>query len=458
MDELKGRLLAGTQRRSGPFSDPLFSGLEGTPEQQLLAATSLATLAGLAGQQPMPLEPMPPDEESDPRPPAPDPSLRRFLQGEFRELVPEWLGLCRQNGYRVAPFYLPNLLDMGVSHRSWRAALAGAAGPRARWLARWNPDWRYLLAEDEAPEVWETGTPTMRVDWLKRLRQRDPARARQLLEVAWPREGASDRAALLLTFREGLGLEDEPWLNQALRDRAVSVRAAAAELLLELPGSALRARWTERARRWVRRRDGVLWAEIPAELPPEYTADGLVLKSEEAGFGDRAWWLCQVVSYADLSAWGEPEPWLAAAEHSEWKSALMRGWHAATERQAEPRWAAALLRRGPSHKELFRFLPHAEQETLLLAQADPLWFGWHENFSVDVTARFWQALLKRTAGPFDRAWAGRLPELALRLPPHVPLLEWPVDAPDWPAWQRVLDGFLDRLTFRQSMHEEMKSR
>src|SRR5512139_368419 len=102
------------------------------------------------------------------------------------------------------------------------------------------------------PAVWETGTRGGRVAYLVRLRRADPAAARFALRQTWAKEPAPERTAFLATFEQGLSLEDEPFLESALDDRAKDVRALAADLLARLPGSAYARRMAERARACLR--------------------------------------------------------------------------------------------------------------------------------------------------------------------------------------------------------------
>src|SRR5437762_1943286 len=77
---------------------------------------------------------------------------------------------------------------------------------------------------------WETSPRAARELLLQQLRSTDPARAREQLAQTWETEGADERAAFLATFRTGLSLDDEPFLESALDDRSKVVRRTAADL------------------------------------------------------------------------------------------------------------------------------------------------------------------------------------------------------------------------------------
>jgi hypothetical protein len=261
---------------------------------------------------------------------------------------------------------LPALLDAARGRTDLRPAALSFAGPRALWLARLNPDWRFALraapggaaelpsaAEpDRVRRLWQEGLFAERVELLTALRARTPAAARALLCSTWTTERAEDRLLFLDSLRAGLGPEDEPFLEQALADRSRNVRATAAELLSALPGSALAGRMAARAGSYVAvdvtRETPTLVVEAPHECDAGMERDGVVAKPP-TGRGERSWWMGQLVEAAPLGTWPDrfggrtPEEIVALPVADGWHGELHAAWCRAAVRQRDAAWARALL-------------------------------------------------------------------------------------------------------------------
>ncbi|MCQ8189216.1 DUF5691 domain-containing protein [Streptomyces sp. RCU064] len=291
--------MLGTERRTPPVAP--------RPGQDapsaLLDAAALSTVRRRAGLRPAPARPGPDRAPEDPRPALPTAARSRLAllladrsapgrggsrsAPDLAELLPQWLALANHHGYRVPDALLPALLDAARARTDLRAEALTLGGPRALWLARLNPDWRFALrgaagrasasppepseaatAPDEEQRLWEEGLFAERVSLLATARHRDPAAGLALLSGTWSTERAEDRLMFLDSLRDDLSPSDEPFLEQALSDRSRNVRATAAELLSALPGSALAARMAERSRGCV---------SLTADEPPAdaLTTDGL---------------------------------------------------------------------------------------------------------------------------------------------------------------------------------------
>lgn len=215
-------------------------------------------------------------------------------------------------GFAAPAESLPALLDAARGRTDLRAAALEFAGPRALWLARLNPDWRFALratpgggaslpGPDERRRVetlWQEGLFAERVALLAAIRFRAPDAARELLAATWSTERAEDRLMFLDSLRTGLSARDEPFLEQALADRSRNVRATAAELLSALPGSALAARMAVRAGTCVAvdhtADTPTLVVEAPHECDAAMERDGVSAKAPPAGVngpgGSASWW------------------------------------------------------------------------------------------------------------------------------------------------------------------------
>ncbi|ARP74307.1 hypothetical protein LK07_21390 [Streptomyces pluripotens] len=369
--------LLGTDRR------PLSHGASGRAAPvALLDAAAVATVRRRAGVRPAPPAPRPARAPEDPRPALPAPAARRLAtlladrsggsgsgrrgsSPDLMELLPQWLAAANAHGYAAPPQALPPLLDAARGRTDLRPAALAFAGPRALWLARLNPDWRFALrvvpgstalpGPDDAEAVrrlWQEGLFAERVALLGTLRARRPAFGRDLLSSTWSAERAEDRLVFLDSLRTGLSTDDEPFLEQALGDRSRTVRATAAELLSALPDSALATRMAVRAAACVTLdRTGnspAIAVEPPSACDLTMERDGAVA-TPPAGRGERSWWLGQLVEAAPLGTWEERLGGRSAREivalpvADGWQGELHAAWCRAAVRQGDATWSRALL-------------------------------------------------------------------------------------------------------------------
>ncbi|MCF3103884.1 hypothetical protein IPZ58_20145 [Streptomyces roseoverticillatus] len=385
-DELVTSALLGTARRTPPVC-----ARDGQDTAAaLLDAAAVETVRRRAGALPAAARARPDPAPEDERPPLPAAARRRLAQlladrtgggrrtaaPDLTELLPQWLAAANRHGYQAPSALLPSLLEAARARTDLRTEALVLGGPRARWLAGLNPQWKYALRSGPAASqaaagpadtrVWEEGLFAERAAYLTSLRRRDPAAARELLAGAWPTERAEDRLMFLDVLREGLSAADEPFLERTLDDRSRNVRATAAELLSALPGSALAARMADRARSCVSldRTGGTggmggtgagegprITVEAPHECDKDMQRDGVVVKPP-SGRGERSWWLSQIVEAAPLAAWRErfggrsPAGIVALPVTDGWQPELHAAWCRAAVRQRDAEWARALL--GPA--------------------------------------------------------------------------------------------------------------
>ncbi|MEU1704549.1 DUF5691 domain-containing protein [Streptomyces sp. NPDC005706] len=376
-EELVTTALLGTDRR------PPAAAAGREAPVALLDAAAVATVRRRAGLRPGRAARRPEPAPEDLRPALPAAAARRLAalladrsggagggrrgsSPDLMELLPQWLAAAGAHGYAAPAQALPALLDAARGRTDLRPAALAFAGPRALWLARFNPDWRFALraapgggtalpdaGDGEAVRrLWQEGLFAERVALLGALRAGTPAVARELLEGTWPTERAEDRLMFLDSLRAGLSAEDEPFLERALGDRSRNVRATAAELLSSLPGSALAGRMAGRAAACVavdRTADSpTLVVEAPHECDPGMERDGVAAKPP-TGRGERSWWLAQLVEAAPLGTWPgrlggrTPEQIVALPVADGWQGELHAAWCRAAVRQRDAEWSRALL-------------------------------------------------------------------------------------------------------------------
>ncbi|MFD3995724.1 DUF5691 domain-containing protein [Streptomyces sp. NPDC058583] len=378
-EELVTSALLGTDRRV----PARLAGLPGGDlPGALLDAAALHTVRRRAGLRPGPAAPPPelaPEDHRRPLPgdarrrldqllagrAAPSPAGRRGAAPDLAELLPQWLALANERGFKAPAATLPALLDAARARTDLRPQALQLAGPRGLWLARLNPEWRFALrgagAGSSLPDpadqegvraLWDEGLFAERVALLGAVRTRDPSAGLALLASTWSAERAEDRLMFLDSLRTGLSGADEEFLEEALGDRSRNVRATAAELLSALPASALAGRMAGRAVTCVgldrTAESPTITVEAPHECDSAMQRDGLAA-TPPAGRGERSWWLGQLVEAAPLSCWPPrfggrgPEEIVALPVADDWQAELHAAWCRAAVRQRDAAWSRALL-------------------------------------------------------------------------------------------------------------------
>lgn len=498
MEPLLQCALAGTAHRAVPLTQtPIDALLQSSEpaEVRLLLAAGAVDLYRRAGHAPRQGLVLPPRAHPDPRPlcsPAAAKLLHTLCVGTQPELLVEALGRMDALGWQPPPALLPRLLDIPLA--SLRPLVLRLGGSRARWLVEQNPAWRSLNADPE-PDLrrWEDGTMLERLEVLRQVRARDPIEGRAWVERAWGGEPAAFRRQMVEAMSVRLELSDEPLLGRALEDRSPAVRAAAAELLARLPGSAFSARMCALALQWVvavspRSVFDSLRALIPVRLggvdmpiqlrPPEawdpaWALDGIVEHLPHRMEPGR-WWALQVIGRVPLSVWeaklgGNASELLARTADP----VVVEGWtraallHGATDWYG-PLWAWWLPRSAPWREELTRVLEPEQREALLAAHwgsADPealvsllnrLPRPWSQARSAAWLERV-RALVARGSAEHCQPWLATLPVAATAL--HPALLTaastpWSVGLHSWAGlqWQREISAMTQILEVRQQIH------
>ena len=355
------------------------------PAAILLDRAALLTAARRAGRPPDRADPLPVCEP-DPRPAvnqAAGRRLARMLSGEHSYLLTEWLTAVARRGLRPPAGSLPALLDRARrADADLRSLVAEAGGPRARWLARLNPDWDFVIAPVlTGQDAWRLGDPAQRRSYLAGLRSRDPGAARELIAASW-RGAARDRAMFLSVLPDNLSLADEPLLENALADPAGDIHIRAADLLAGLPGSGFGERMATRARALLRLHQGVLRVVSQA---------------------DRAHLIVEVLARTPLGTWtgdfGLTPAEVVALPAGSWAPVLLAGWSRAAVVQRDHDWVDALTRRaltGPPpgsgvEIEALRQLARRADPALGAPDAVP---GSRPDTSVTIVLKFRYEMLK----------------------------------------------------------------
>jgi len=354
--------LVGTGRTQPPPLPELVARArsDASAEVALLDAAAIGGVLRAAGRQTPggadPQEVCPPDVA----PPAPDravqilqlaldqPPVSRELQGA---LLSHWFRQAGERGRRLPHALLPTVLGAATHRPELRVPLARVLDERGRWLAACRPEWAWVHAEvrDETPtdDEWLHLPAAEQPAELRRIREVDPARGRELAAQVMPTLGAKQRAALLESLSVGLGGADEPLLDAALDDRATTVRSVACALLDGLPDSARAARMAVRLRAALSV-GGLLRKSLSvAELPdPDAVARRDGIGDAPKGVRRQTWQLEQMVAGASLSVLTEligADP--AGVLGLDRDGILWPGLLRAVTARLDPVWACVMLER-----------------------------------------------------------------------------------------------------------------
>ncbi len=329
-------------------------------EGLLLSAASVVALYRSAGvAPPADTQPLPEacrQDEASRGSPASGQHLALMLDGEFREVLAEWLAAMNAARKRVPEEHLPALLDHGRAEAFLRRMIVVVLGQRGEWLAAQNPDWLYAIPREEK-DVWETGSREERLVLLDHLRAADPTRARELVATTWSQESAKDRVEFLEKFAIVLNAGDESFLNEALQDRSVEVRRVARTLLAGLPQSEFSRRLKALADQVLSFKKALMGrARIEVALPEDpiawLKANGIEIDSPPRNapqtVGPKAWALKEMISLIPITHW--TELWqksatevIRAGDYSEWGESLIAGFIAAAQRDRDPDYIEALV-------------------------------------------------------------------------------------------------------------------
>ena len=474
-----------------------------TPESTLLRVAAASYLWRLAGSRaviaaPVTVENAPPVEDRLVSEVAAW-RMGRMLNGEHRDLLPEWFALATRSGLVLPPQWLPVVLDT-LKLPEELERIAPVLGRRAVWLAARNQAWRLRDAVAlPSEERWANGTLAERVGELTTLRALDAPAARGWVEKSWDVEPPEAREAFIRVLLNGVSMADEAFLEITLRDKRKAVRTAAVECLARLPASAHARRNLERVDPLVtfdppgtgllsKLKKRRLHVELPAALDKEAVRDGIDPSPPASRkIGERAWWLVQMVALVPPSHWTarfgcDARTLLEAVIETEYSVELISALTQAAGRHADEPWLADLLRQALARQstesnadgpvmELISAAPATVRERLLsqaLESLNPASFPFALTllgttsvaWSPGTTRRAFELLVKRVRAESQ--------QYAF---PRNTLLDWGrhadidtavadierIDAscPDPSPWRNAVEALKEIIGFRAAMRQEL---
>jgi hypothetical protein len=270
--------------------------------------------------------------------------LEMMLNGQYTEILPEWLKIVTECKKLVSAKYLPDLLNLGQRQSNLREAILPVLGKRGLWLAAQNPEWDYVVGNTEF--TWEKGSKSAKFLLVKKLRNQEPDTVIPKLEAIWKKQDGETRAILLQALETNLNLDDEAFLEAALDDKRKQVRDVASKLLRRLPQSKLVQRMIERVRPLIIFNDNSVEVTLPQTCTREMSRDGIDESNYERTFGEKASLLFQMLCCIPPSFWCEnktPQQLLQIATQNQWQKLLIEGLAIATCNHKDKIWAEAIL-------------------------------------------------------------------------------------------------------------------
>jgi hypothetical protein len=408
-----------------------------------------------------------------------------------QSLLVKWLTAADTGKRRPPHWHLPALLDYAASTRSVRDSVMAVIDLRGLWLMSLNPSWQFATAEDVEPaSAFATGNRDQRLAVIRRLRETDASQARQMIGSTWKEDSADDRAAFVAAMSIGLSGDDEPFLESALDDRSKQVRAAAAELLSRVDGSAYSKRMIERVEPLVSFTPGtpagmIKRAKPPrveVQLPPEafdpaWGRDAIVEKPA-AGIGRRQWWLSQMLRRVPPAHWSakwhiSPADCFRAAT-GDFAEILVSTWSDAAEDHRDATWMKAAVfyslddAKQPVSVSMIQHMPASDQCEVIAKifasprvdarSLGPVLNDLTEQFSPELSELAIAAVERvheKAAHAYDYTLPGLLDPLSHLLWPGVIdalMKRWTGDT--WDSYRKTLDSFFQTLQIRRDIQAE----
>ncbi len=422
--------------------------------------------------------------------------LQQILDDTFPKALEEFVQLLHQNNRQLPAEMLPELFDQSRQNPELWAKLKDCIGARGQWLLQQNPDWQSLRAvPDESG--WEYGTRAERLALLRYWRQERPDYGRERVLEGWGEEDSKTRIALIPLFEIGLGPYDEPFLEQALDDRRKEVRKKAAELLAQLPESALVQRMQERVlalfEEAPKGENHSIEIQVPEKLTKPMLRDGLDPQLRSYPGGVKASRLGQMLAIIPPSFW-ENHFQENAAEvlllflDSNWPALCFSALSQATIRHREEAWMEVLIDFWLQHhfesewqnidlEAMIPILPSKLFNKMALqglALEDPLASSTapistllqhaEQNWDNDLTYAFFRQLkewFQQNPGQYWSTWHfwNILGKAAYLIEPKLwPTLQKAFDQdPVWYQASTELDKFMNILRFRDQMQKSLSS-
>jgi len=411
--------------------------------------------------------------------------LKEILNKQYYELLGKWLIKCEEAQLLVQPEHLLQLLALGRNLLDFRPLIKPVVGERGKWLATFNKDWQYLLSSET--DIWELGKSEERKSFLASLRKKHPQHALEVLTSSWKSEAADARLAFLEILKQGLSIQDAPFLESALADKSKKVRATTFNLLIRLKDSALTTQLFEAAAPMLLKKNeksfiGLKKTAISFQkvaVGTQLDVYGISKESLDKKFSDEAYYLYQLIELIHPSLWtsyfgmdaGEVvQVFLKEKELKPMLTALLE----ATIFHGDEEWAGALsdtLKSGKlkptnadpdfriklfgilSPEDKLRYFQSEAFHMSLLDSLELCNFKWTATFSKKALSLLYKQVAERGLHPYERE---RVSELYKYINPSI-LAEkesyLPPENENKATWREAMDQLFTKLEMNTGIEE-----
>ncbi len=292
------------------------------------------------------------------RPECPADVAEQFEQFRKRgeiTLQRKMLEAIKENGWRLPPEAVPDLLRLGTKNNVMRPVVIDVLDSYGHWFAAKNSAWHYALLPvmdwNQLNEIWSDSTQQVRLSVLGWLRKTEPAKGMALLKTRWADETDANRHALLVGLKRGLSHEDEPFIEKELDARQMLVRKKSMELLSMIDVSRFSQRMQKYADlvfEWHLDRKPYLTVKMPIRMSAEMIRDGLQNQTEKRRVDFVTRRLIHIVNCIPLDYWTDktgrsPEEFIQLVLNTSWPRTLLGALTTAVVRQQRSDWALAIL-------------------------------------------------------------------------------------------------------------------
>ena len=290
--------------------------------------------------------------------------LQQMMDGKYEQALPEFFQLAKKEGRFLPPEQLPTLLQQASENPGQAAILKPLMGKHANWLANQHPEWSLLFKELQVDD-WDEAGHQQRVYIFRQLREKDISKSLLLLQSVWGDIDYRQKKSFLKVLKHSVCLEDEAFLELALKDRRKEVRKVAAVLLQSIAGSKLLDRvWLilDELISIEKGKDGgrKTTHPTPRRNHPEMLRDGIDPSQQWLRGGLRASRLGQMIAIIPPSKWEEkfnktPEELIDIFAQSDYAIILLQAFSYATSLHSNDKWAVAILEFWLYHHHLDRW-------------------------------------------------------------------------------------------------------
>lgn len=270
-------------------------------------------------------------------------------------VVQEILEKIAAKKWIVLPHVLPQLLEYGQNRINLHALISQVCGERGRWLVRYNTTWKYIAAQHNITTDWDTSAHEERLAIFSVSHKNTPSKALALLQQDWSRESLKNKKDFVNIIAQNTQAEDEVMFEAILqqeKETDADLRRKIAEILIQIPNSALLNRMESPVFECIKLKSGFLTLEklqitLPTNLDVSLKKDGF--QQVKAGYENgKQGIFAQFISIFPPTLLAQkfkktPEELLIMAEKTQISDILVSSWEKSAMLHKDASWLSALI-------------------------------------------------------------------------------------------------------------------